>query len=313
MNGLELARAYYEAYGAPMLREDFPDLLPVIAAGLCGSGSECFGYDDEVSRDHDFEPGFCLFLPDEETVDRRRAFQLERAYDALPKEFAGFSRSRMNPVGGRRHGVIRRADFLRDKCGAPDGGLDLRDWLTVPESLLAEAVNGEVFYDGDGAFTRIRANLSDMPEDARRKKIAGELVLMKQAGIYNYPRILAHGEAGAAQLAVHAFAEAAVHLIFLLNRRPAPYYKWKFRALRALSFGAELADAVEFLLLSDNEPGTAGTKEAVIADIGALIVGEVKRQGLSGAEGDDPEVHGYAVNDGIADAGVRNLHILAAV
>ena len=232
MNGLELARAYYEAYGAPMLRERFPELLPVIAVGLCGSGSECWGYDDLVSRDHDFEPGFCLFLPDEDTVDRRTAFLLERAYAALPKAFEGFIRSRINPVGGGRHGVIRRADFFRDRCGSPDGALTVEGWLTTPEELLAEALNGEVFFDGDGAFTRIRARLADMPEDVRRKKLAGRLILMKQAGIYNYPRILAHGEAGAAQLAIHAFADAAMRAVFLLNRRPMPYYKWSFRAMR---------------------------------------------------------------------------------
>ena len=56
--GLELARAYYEQYGRPMLEKEFPDVLDRIAAGLCGHGSECFGYDDAVSRDHDFEPGF---------------------------------------------------------------------------------------------------------------------------------------------------------------------------------------------------------------------------------------------------------------
>ena len=313
MNGLELARAYYEAYGAPMLRERFPELLPVIAVGLCGSGSECWGYDDLVSRDHDFEPGFCLFLPDEDTVDRRTAFLLERAYAALPKAFEGFIRSRINPVGGGRHGVIRRADFFRDRCGSPDGALTVEGWLTTPEELLAEALNGEVFFDGDGAFTRIRARLADMPEDVRRKKLAGRLILMKQAGIYNYPRILAHGEAGAAQLAIHAFADAAMRAVFLLNRRPMPYYKWSFRAMRELPFGGNLAEAVEFLLLSDNEPETAKTKEAVLADIGALIVGEVVRQGLSDAEGDDPEVHGYAVNGGIADPALRNRHVLAAV
>ena len=313
MNGLELSRAYYETFGRPMLEERFPELLPKIAVGLCGSGSECWGYDDAVSRDHDFEPGFCIFLPEEDEIDRRTAFLVERAYAALPAEFEGLKRSKMAPVGGARHGVIRRADFFRDKCGSPDGRLRLREWLAAPETLLAEAVNGEIFFDGDGAFTAIRERLADMPGDVRQKKLAGRLILMKQAGIYNYPRILAHGEAGAAQLAVHAFAESAMHAVFLLNRRYMPYYKWRFRAMRALEFGGNLADALEFLLLSDNEPDTAKTKEAVIGDIGALIVAEVVRQGLSDADGDDPEVHGYAVNDGIADPDLRSLHVLAAV
>ncbi|MBQ9562362.1 MAG: hypothetical protein IJU99_02815, partial [Lachnospiraceae bacterium] len=66
MNGLELSRAYFEAFGRQMLEEQFPELLPHLAAGLFGSGSECFGFVDEVSRDHDFEPGFCIFLPGEE-------------------------------------------------------------------------------------------------------------------------------------------------------------------------------------------------------------------------------------------------------
>ena len=54
MTGLELARAYWETYGVPMIREQFPDYEEIIAAALTGSGSECYGFDDEVSRDHDF-------------------------------------------------------------------------------------------------------------------------------------------------------------------------------------------------------------------------------------------------------------------
>ena len=121
--GLALSRRYYEEFGIPML-EGFPGIRDFLAVGLAGSGSECFGYDDEVSRDHDFEPGFVLFLPSEGSglVSRRDAFLLERAYDALPREFEGLSRSRMNPVGGRRRGPLRTEEFFGSKCGSPTAG-----------------------------------------------------------------------------------------------------------------------------------------------------------------------------------------------
>ena len=70
MKGLDISREYYEEFGRPMLERDFPELMPYLAAGLFGSGSECLGYDDEVSLDHDMEPGFMLLLPGEEIVDR---------------------------------------------------------------------------------------------------------------------------------------------------------------------------------------------------------------------------------------------------
>ena len=93
MKGLEFARAYYEECGKSMLTDEFAEWMPHLAVGLVGSGSECFGYDDEISRDHDFEPGFIIFLPGEEVVDEQTAFRLQRAYSHLPQEFMGLKRS----------------------------------------------------------------------------------------------------------------------------------------------------------------------------------------------------------------------------
>ena len=54
MQGMELSKKYFEEFGRSMLEENFKDILPYLAVGLTGSGSECFGYDDEKSQDHDF-------------------------------------------------------------------------------------------------------------------------------------------------------------------------------------------------------------------------------------------------------------------
>ena len=313
MNGLEISKAYFEAYGAPMLREQFPDLMPLMAAGLTGSGSECFGYDDEISRDHDFEPGFCLFLPGEDRVSRQEAFRLERAYARLPREFMGLSRGLMQPVGGARRGVMRTAEFFSDKVGAPDGLLTPMQWLSTPDSALAEATNGALFYDGLGDVTRIRQALARYPEDVRRKKLAGNLLLMAQSGQYNYQRCIRHGETGAAQLAAVEFVRHTMQTVFLLNGVYQPYYKWCFRAMRGLPRLSLLAELLEYLLTTDNGEDMARDKQDVMEGIAADIIDELQRQEMTKAICGDLEKHAYSVQDGIEDAQLRNLHILAAV
>lgn len=313
MKGLELSERFYRAYGEPMLQEQFSALLPHVAVGLFGAGSECFGFDDEVSRDHDFEPGFMLLLPDESVVDRRAAFQLERAYAKLPKEFEGFTRSVVAPVGGARHGVMRTADFFREKLGSPDGILTVSQWLTTPEHALAEVTNGKLFFDGRGEVTRIRESLSRYPEDIRKKKLAGHLLMMAQAGQYNYTRCLKHGETGAAQLAAGEFVKSTMAVVFLLNNVYQPYYKWSFRAMRALPKLSLLAETMEYLLSTDNEPSLAETKYDMIEDAAADVIDELQSQGLTKAICGDLEKHAYSVNDQISDGDIRNLHILAAI
>ena len=313
MQGLELARGFYEEYGAPMLREQFPELESVVAVGLVGSGSECFGFDDDISRDHDFEPGFCLFIPEEDVIDRQVCFRLERAYAKLPKEYRGFKRQTMNPVGGNRHGVIRIGDFYEEKVGSRDGVLTTAQWLTLPSYSLAEATNGEVFRDDSGLFSGIRKLLLTMPEDIRLKKLAGNLLLMAQAGQYNYNRCLSHGETGAAQLAAIEFAKAAMNVIFLLNRAYMPYYKWSFRAMRGLPKLSNLAETLEFLISSDNSGDLSETKYLVIEDVASMVISELTEQGLTKAICGDLEKHAYSVNDAIADPDLRNRSIFAAV
>ena len=313
MQGLELSQKYFYTFGEPMLKEQFPDLLPLLSAGLFGSGSECFGFDDDISHDHDFEPGFCLFLPSENVIDRPTAFRLERAVAKLPKEFMGFRRSWTDPVGGSRHGVFRTADFFKDKVGSSDGVLTVSEWLSLPEQSLAEATNGRIFFDNYGEVNRIRSSLFYFPEDIRLKKLAGHLLLAAQAGQYNYMRCVKRNERSAAQLAAFEFVKHAMSVIFLLNRRYQPYYKWTFRALRCLEKLSLHAELFDYLLTTDNEDTMAEEKYNTMEGIAADLIDELIAQGLTKANCGDLEKHAYSVNDGIGDPTLRNSHILTAV
>ncbi len=313
MKGLELSEKFYNEYGAPMIHSQFAEIEPMLAVGLCGSGSECFGFDDKISVDHDFEPGFCIFIPDGDIIDRRTVFQLEKAYNSLPKEFMGYKRSIMNPVGGRRTGIISIGDFFESKTGSRSGILSTREWLSVPEYSLAEAVNGKIFCDSLGMVTEIRNHLSQMPENVRLKKLAGNLLIMGQSGQYNYSRCLAHGEAAAAQLALFEFVKSAMNSIFLLNRVYIPYYKWSFRALRELPLLSNLAPFMEYLISTNNDKIESHKKSKTIEKICSDIIFEIKKQNLSDYSGESAEGHAYAVNNKITDPEIRNLHILYAV
>ncbi len=313
MKGIELCERFYYEYGEPMLDVNFGDIKHLLAVGIMGSGSECFGYDDELSQDHDFEPGFCVFLPDESLVDRKTEFALERAYSKLPKEFMGYKRSPLSPVGGNRHGVMRAASFFKSKTGTADGHIELRDWFFLPEQSLAEATNGKIFFDGLGEIGKVRQRLSYMPEDVRLKKLAGNLLTMGQAGQYNYCRCVSRGECAAAQLALAEFVKGTLNVAFLLNKRYIPYYKWSFRALGELPKLSELYAPLEYLLSSGNTDSEVNTKKHTVEDICESVISVLCAEGLTEKSGSAIEAYAYAVNNKINDAEIRNLHILYAV
>jgi len=311
MNGLELSRGYFEEFGRPVLEKEFADILEYIAVGFTGSGSEHYGFDDEISRDHDYEPGFCIFLPDEDIVDRRTAFLLERAYSKLPKEYMGAKKQLLSPVGGGRNGVFRTADFYQRATGTPDGRLSAMQWLKMPDYALSEAVNGEIFLDNPGEVTAIRKRLKEMPRDIMLKRIAGNLLLAAQAGQYNFSRCVSHVEYEAAALAAVEFVKAAMKVIFLLHGEYMPYYKWSFRALRGIEGEAETADDLSFILLGDCV--LTDEKQDRIEKVSSHIISMLIDKELTGAICGDLEKHAYSVNDKITDGELRNMHILAAV
>ncbi len=312
MKGLELAESFYEEFGKAAL-DGFTDIKRYLAVGLCGSGSECFGFDDEISTDHDFEAGFAIFIPPENIVSRRDEFLLERAYYKLPKEFRGVKRNLLSPVGEKRKGVIRTADFFIDKTGTPNGELSVKDWLTIPEFYLAEATNGKIFTDYYGEVTAIRNRLEYYPEDIRLKKLAGRLLLAAQSGQYNYSRCVRHGEEYSAQLALNEFVDAAIKTKFLLSKKYSPFYKWTFRALRGLNGGEKLSETLGYLLTTSNDDRHVGIKEDAVRDVSLGIVKELKKQNIVSLDTDDLEKCAYAVNDSVADGEIRNLNILVGV
>lgn len=310
MRGIELSEGFYNEYGAHMIHDMFPELEKFIAVGLAGSGSECFGFDDDISVDHDFEPGFCMFIPGEDIIDDKSAFALERAYSKLPGEYLSYKRNRVSPVGGHRHGVIRISDFLKDKTGDSNGNLTLMDWFAVPEQSLSELVNGKIFRDEYGLFTNIRNKFSYMPNDIMLKKLAANLLIMGQAGQYNYNRCIKRKDTAAAQLAAIEFVKSSIKVIFLLNKTYEPYYKWTFKALKKQKYLSELYDCLEYIISSGNGRVESEAKSDIIEQISSMIIKKLLDNGMTEYMGDSLEEQAYAVNNLIVDNRIRTLHIL---
>lgn len=243
--GMQLAQSYWQTYGKPLLDQPkFARYKNRIAAGLVGHGSECYGFDDEISRDHDFGPGFCLWLTDEDYAEI--GADLQDAYDALPQKYAGFDSRNETPrakscESSKRVGVFHISEFFENITGFPTAPAanEPHLWLSLSESTLAAATNGKIFADPLGEFSKARQSFKLMPDDVRISLISRRLGMISQAGQYNFPRMIARKDASAAWLSINEFVRATASLVFLLNNPVTagylPYYKWQFAALRKLS------------------------------------------------------------------------------
>lgn len=278
-NGLELCEAFYEEFGRPMIRQKFPEYEHMIAVGLVGEGSECFGFDDQVSRDHDFGPGFCLWLTD--TVYDEIGEELQKAYDELPSTYMGVTRF-TTVKAQKRVGVFRIGDFYESLIGLKDVPTTQNQWLFLDDYRLATAVNGKIFRDDLGEFSRIRKGISNYyPEEVRLKKIARQAALMAQSGQYNYSRMFGRGEKVTAAIALSEFMKHTMAMVYLLNRTYAPFYKWMHKGMERLKILPEIRDILNALVdFSTGDERIPQTIEIIVA----LIIAEMKKQGLTSGE-----------------------------
>ena len=176
----------------------------------------------------------------------------------------------------------------------------------MPEAFLATATNGQVFADPQGHFTAIREKLLRFyPEDVRIKKIVARAAVMAQAGQYNYPRCLRRGDTVAAQLALAEFTRAALSMVYLLNRRYAPFYKWMHRGLRGLPILPRAGEQLAALSRAHDADA-----EERIEGVGLAVATELRRQGLSGRTDAFLQEHCMEMMGRIKDPALRRAHIM---
>ncbi len=277
MKGLELSRAYWEKCALPLFRRELPAFLERAAVGLVGEGSECFGFDDEISQDHDWGPGFCLWLPEGEWAEWQDA--VEALLARLPDTYEGFP-ARMAPAKRMgRVGPLSIEGFYGRFIGMPQPPQTWKQWRLVPEQFLAVSTNGAVFSDRLGAFTAFReALLGFYPEDVRAR-----------------------------------FSEQAVSMTFLLNKRYMPFYKWAHRGVEQLPIlGRETAACVTALAGLDWRLGPR--VEAVAGDIVESlcrdVAGRLRSDGLSDADGDWLVEHGPSVQARIETPELQRMSVM---
>lgn len=277
--GMELCEDFYREYGAPMIHMNFPEYESMIAVGLAGEGSECFGFDDSISRDHDFGPGFCMWLTD--SVYDEIGERLQAEYDKLPTTYMGITRNNTKKAQ-KRVGVFRIGEFYEKLTGNPDIPSSQNQWLFAEDYQLAAATNGRVFRDDLGEFSRIRSGLlKHYPEEVRVKKIAREAALMAQSGQYNYSRMYGRGERVTAQIALSEFMKHTMMMVYLLNHRYAPFYKWMHRGMENLVILPQIGEILNQLAgMSVGDERIPETIEFIVA----LIIREMKKQGLTSGE-----------------------------
>jgi len=265
ISGLTLSKEYYETYGKPMIENKFPQYADKIAVGLVGEGSDCFGFDDAYSMDHDWGPSFCMWVSD--TTYEEIGKELQEAYEKLPKEYKGYVYKESLQGQGRR-GVLRISDFYANLLGKENcQDVEHIHWAEIPKHRLAAAVNGEVFRDEEGTFTAIRSRLqTGYPERLRYLELAEAVAKFSQNLQYNYRRMLKRGDKATAQMILSDGVKETLKLLYLIDGEYAPHDKWLWEGLRKKPAYSEILALLEKLLL---EPGT--NKEAQIENIGEKI------------------------------------------
>ena len=278
VNGLELCRRYYVTYVEPMLKKQFAPYFDRMTIGLVGEGSDCFGFDDPISADHDYGPDVCIWLP--EDLYDQIGESVREAYAQLPKEFEGCFRT-VSPQGQGRRGVLRTSDFYK-RLLVTDCYEEI-DFRTVEDSALAACTNGAIFKEADESFLQMRSKLEKgYPEDIIFLKIAQAAARFSQCGQYNLARMIKRDDLVSARIMWADCLKELMRLEHYLSGKYPPHDKWLFKSLVTCDQGEELAIKIKNLEAKCIDLRDSETQYFLynsIEEIAGMLAGEMYEKG----------------------------------
>ena len=299
MRGLALAKQYYEQYGKPMIHDRFPEYESKIAVGLVGEGSDCFGYDDDFSKDHDYGPDFCMWVTDETYAQIGEA--LQREYDKLPQTFMDVTKTSTDMGSGRR-GVLKISDFYHKFLGTDD--ITKLDYANIPDYALAAFTNGAVFRDDEGIFSDgYRKLKAGYPKQIRLLKLAEDVANVSQCGQYNYGRMLQRGDALTAGIMLHDFCKHAMKLYHHMMNAYPPHDKWLAKSTSLLPGGEDVVSMLKSILNAHAKNDT----QAVQAMVERLAQAFADSLYASGEISDTDSYIDHHVQELLCKAGIASL------
>lgn len=278
LSGIQLNARFYREIVSPLLRG-----TPHAAARI-GTGSDVLGFDSERSTDHGWGPQLVIVLA-EDRVDEVRA----TLDGSLPETFLDWPvRYGWDEVPVTHHVEVTTLPrwCVRQLGVDATGGLDAYDWLVMPQQKLLEATAGEVYHDGPGRLTELRARLAWYPRDVWLWMIACQWRRVGQEEAF-VGRAAEVGDELGSRLVAGRLVRELMRLWFLLARRYWPYSKWFGSAFRTLDGIEPVAAAFATVLAA----GTYPERELGLARAYTLTAGRHNDVGITDPV--DPSVRSY--------------------
>ena len=227
MKGLEVTRRYFFEWGLPYLRNQHSQLVDRLAAGMIG-GSDSIGADDEISRDHNWGPGFSVWLMEEDYASFGAALAAD-LHRAVPDSFEGHGIDECFGSKAKSIRVRSMDEFFTDETSGftqPPSDVLLWNPSHRDESHLYFMKHGQVFHDPLGEFTRRRDGFCHWPQHALLQRLANASWQLWHYGEYNFGRVAQRGDPLAVLLCKAEFIHHAMRLCFYLEQDFVPYWKW---------------------------------------------------------------------------------------
>lgn len=222
----EYCQALFDSHFLPMLKEQFPEILPHLSVGIVGGGSQVLGADDELSRDHSWGPDSGKFILPPSYVEQLSENLSHALAAVVPNEFLGIETSQLRSDTIQ---VTTLDSIYAEQIGPIHPPSTYQEWADVESNDLCFASSGFVIYDPSNALQdRISEfNKAYYPTDIWKWRIASHLWKIWHFGTYNScDRLAKRGDGIGLLVGQGRFVEETMRLICLLNKKFPVYWKW---------------------------------------------------------------------------------------